>query len=326
MRVTGKDARPFRRVSAQDEGGGVVEQGAQPVDGRLDRGDRVVDAVVARRCRADHLVDPDLEVAHRQGGPAVRQGLLEVLRGTVEVAELVVGAGEEHLERVVLAVLGRERLVELAQAVEAEARVATDVDRLAEVLDLDPRLLGARGRPPRRRGPVHDAVGREPVVRVAVALVRTPGVDRRVVVPRLPPGGTEGLAEGQPRQHPVVERGGEGRRRAVVDGPAAGHDDAHADIDELGGEARRQAVVVPGALPGARWPARAARPAWAVRAGRPDGLAGPAGPIAPRWQQLTTTSSGTCRIWPTSPAVRYIPLPSTMPVTVASVPSPSGHS
>ena len=240
-------------MSAQDEGRGVVEEGAQPVDGRLDRGDRVVDAVVARRRRADHLVDPDLEVTHRQGGPSVREGLLEVLRGTVEVAELVVGARDEHLERVVLAVLGRERLVELAQAVEAEARVATDIDRLGEVLDLDPRLVGARGRPPHRGGPVHDDVGREPVVRVPVALVRTPGVDRRVVVPRLPPSGSEGLPEGQPRQHPVVEGGREGRRRTVVDGPAARHDDAHADVDELGGEARRQAVVVPGALPRAGW-------------------------------------------------------------------------
>ena len=231
----------------------------------IDRGGR------RGRGQAHHLVDPDLEVAHRQGRPAVLQRLLEVLRGASGVAELLVGAGEEHLEGVVLTVLLSQRLVELLERSRPTLvlrLMSTDwlrfsISTLACSAVAGCTLARVSRRTTRRR---------RAVLGVAVALVGPPGVDRLVVLPRLLPGGGERLTEGQPGQHPVVERGGERRRCPVVDGPAAGHDGSDADVDELGGEARRQAVVV-------------ARVRWGAEPCRP--------PIAPRWQQLTTTSSGT---------------------------------
>ena len=80
-------------------------------------------------------------------------------------------------------------------------------------------------------------------VRVAVALVRRPGV-RPTVVERRGPRFLHGLAEALAREHAAVEPAGELGRLTVVDRPSGGHDGRHPGPQQLEGQAGGQVGVV----------------------------------------------------------------------------------
>ena len=105
----------------------------------------------------------------------------------------------------------------------------------------------------RVHGPATRAVrthGPELEVRVAVALVRRPGV-RPTLVERRGPRLLHGLAEGLAREHAAVEAAGELGRLTVVDRPSGGHDGGHPGPHQLEGQAGGQVGVVRTILRGA---------------------------------------------------------------------------